>query len=150
MVSTETGQVQDLFRELRSLGLPNGDYAVFGSGPLIVRGIITGSNDLDVICRRGTWEHVQRIGKIEYLEEYGVTIVTLCDGQLTFGTAWGIGTFDIDALIDDAEEINGLPFVRLEHVVSYKMERGSPKDLRHIEAIRKSSHYRLAPRLKQG
>jgi hypothetical protein len=131
--------LQKLFRELRDLALPCGDYAIFGSGPLIVRGIIAGSNDLDVICRRSAWERVQSIGEIEYLEEYGVTIVTLSDGRLTFGTAWGIGQFNVDALIDDAEEIDGLPFVRLEHVISYKMERGSRKDLEHIEAIEKSS-----------
>ena len=80
------------------------------------------------------------IGTVEYLEAYDVTIATLFDGQLTFGTEWGIGQFDIDKLIDGAEQIDGLPFVRLQHVISYKMERGSLKDLRHIEAIRTSKY----------
>jgi hypothetical protein len=58
----------------------------------------------------------------------------MCDGRLTFGTEWGLGDFDVDELIDDAEMIDGLPFVQLKHVVSYKMKRASSKDIRHIEA----------------
>ena len=63
---------------------------------------------------------IQDIGEHDYLSEYDVTVITLHDGQLTFGNKWGIGDFDINELIDSAEEVDGLPFVRLEHVVSYK------------------------------
>ena len=37
----------DLFERLRALRLPIGEFAVFGSGPLVVRGVIEASNDLD-------------------------------------------------------------------------------------------------------
>ena len=103
---------------------------------MIVRGIIPASNDLDIICRGQAWERVKAIGVLEYLSKYDVTVVTMCGGRLTFGTKWAIGEFDIDELIDGAEEIDGLPFVRLEHVTSYKEISKRPKDLRHIEALR--------------
>ena len=125
-----------LFRQLISLEFPAGEFAIFGSGPLIVRGIIPAANDLDVICRGAAWERAKTIGTVEYLAEYGVTVATICDGQISFGTKWGIGTFDIDGLIDDAELIGGLPFVQLRHVISYKMQRASPKDLRHLDALK--------------
>jgi predicted nucleotidyltransferase len=125
-----------LFDSVKSLNLPVGDFAIFGSGPLIVRGIIPASNDLDIICRGQAWERVKAIGELEYLSKYDVTVVTMCGGRLTFGTKWAIGEFDIDELIDGAEEIDGLPFVRLEHVTSYKEISKRPKDLRHIEALR--------------
>jgi predicted nucleotidyltransferase len=125
-----------LFDRVKSLNLPVGDFAIFGSGPLIVRGIIPASNDLDIICRRQAWERVKAIGELEYLSKYDVTVVTMCDGRLTFGTKWAIGEFDIDELIDGAEEIDGLPFVRLEHVTNYKKISKRPKDLRHIEALK--------------
>ncbi len=125
-----------LFDRVKSLNLPVGDFAIFGSGPLIVRGIIPASNDLDIICRGHAWERVKAIGELEYLSKYDVTVVTMCDGRLTFGTKWAIGEFDIDALIDGAEEIDGLPFVRLEHVTNYKEISKRPKDLRHIEALK--------------
>ena len=127
-----------LFDRVKSLNLPAGDFAIFGSGPLIVRGIIPASNDLDIICRGQAWERVKAIGELEYLSKYDVTIVTMCGGRLTFGSKWAIGEFDIDELIDGAEEIDGLPFVRLEHVTNYKKISKRPKDLRHIEALKAS------------
>ena len=134
--------LNSLFDRVKRLNLPVGDYAIFGSGPLIVRGIIRGSNDLDIICRGRAWQKVKKMGGQEYLSKYDVTVVTMCDGHLTFGRKWGIGEFDINDLIDSAEKIDGLPFVRLEHVASYKNISNRPKDLIHLEALKAyhSSH----------
>lgn len=124
-----------MFDLLRSLHLPAGDYAIFGSGPLIVREIIPASNDLDIICRGSAWKTVQKIGEPAYLSELDVAVVTMCGGRLTFGSEWAIGDFDINELIDSAEIIDGLPFVRLEHVASYKQIAKRPKDLEHLKAL---------------
>lgn len=129
-----------LFRQLISLDLPAGEFAIFGSGPLIIRGVIPAANDLDIICRGAAWERAKLIGTVQHSDEYGVTIATIYDGQISFGTEWGIGIFDVDNLIDGAEMIGGLPFVQLRHVIRYKMERASPKDLRHIEALKNSNY----------
>lgn len=123
------------FEIVSNLNLPSQDFAVFGSGPLIIRGLIAGSNDLDVICRGAAWKKVKSIGELKFLPEYDVTIVTFGDGAITFGNQWGIGDPDIDALIDGAETIEGLPFVQLTHVINYKLLRASDKDLNHIEIL---------------
>lgn len=125
----------DLIERLRSLDLPAGDYAVFGSGPLIVRGIIKAVNDLDVISRGAAWEYARSIGDLVYLEEHDVEVVSFDDGSITVGTSWAYGDFDIDVLIDTAELIDGLPYVRLEHVVLYKEAAGRPKDRAHLRAL---------------
>jgi hypothetical protein len=127
-----------LFDQLKSLGLPAGSYAIFGSGPLAIRGIIPSCNDLDVLCKDDAWTIVSRIGTTEFLPEYGVSIVVLADSEITFGTSWGIGDFNIDELIDSAEVIDGLPFVLLEHVIRYKAIRSSAKDRRHLDALKSS------------
>ena len=127
---------KSLFDRLKSLNLPAGDFAIFGSGPLIVRKIVPASNDLDIICRGIAWDTIEGVGESEYLAEYDLTIVTMFDGGLSFGNQWGIGEFDIDELIDTAELIDDLPFVRLKHVASYKSIRKSPKDLQHLEALK--------------
>ncbi len=124
-----------MFDLLRSLHLPAGEYAIFGSGPLIVREIIPASNDLDIICRGSAWKAVQKIGEPAYLSELDVAVVTMCGGRLTFGSEWAIGDFDINELIDSAEIIDGLPFVRLEHVASYKKISKRPKDIEHLKAL---------------
>ena len=127
---------KSLFEQLKSLNLPAGDFAIFGSGPLIVRDIVPASNDLDIICRGQVWEDLQSMGELQYLAEYGLSIVKMLNGRLTFGNRWGIGDFDTDELIDRAELIDGLPFVRLEHVESYKKISKRRKDLQHLQALK--------------
>jgi len=129
------GASSDLFGRLRSLELPVDDYAVFGSGPLIVRGIIDAGNDLDMLCRGAAWERAQELGSLVYLPEHDVSVVSLFGGALTFGTRWAIGDFDVDHLIDTAETIDGLPFVRIEHVVAYKEIAARPKDNEHLRLL---------------
>jgi hypothetical protein len=133
-----------LFDKLRQLELPTSGYAVFGSGPLAIRGIIPSCNDLDVLCRQEVWELVCRRGITEFLPAYGVTVASFADGAITFGTKWGIGDLNVDELIETAEIIDGLPFVRLEHVVRYKTIRASAKDLQHIRALEASGYRRQA------
>ena len=88
--------VQVLFNVLKRLDLPKYDFAVFGSGPLIVRGIIAATNDLDIICRGAAWTKVKKIGTLQYNDDYDAEIVTFHDGQMTFGNSWGIGSFDVE------------------------------------------------------
>ncbi len=126
----------ELFDFVRQLVLPPEDYAIFGSGPLIVRGIIPFSNDLDIICRGRAWEMALAKGQQEYLDDYETTIVSMANGAITLGTSWGIGNFDIDELIDCAEIIDRLPFVRTRYVIEYKRIRSAPKDVAHIDAFR--------------
>ncbi len=129
-----------LFDRLRELNLPSPDYAIFGSGPLAIRGIVPLANDLDILCRENVWAIVSQLGTIKFLPAYNVTVATLSDGAITFGMEWGIGDFDVDELIDSAEIIDALPFVRLEYVVRYKKIRSSAKDILHLDAIKASSH----------
>lgn len=132
--ATQGRRLTDLFGLLRSLDLPLGDYAIFGSGPLIIRGIIEGTNDLDIITRGPTWDHLQAIGHVAEFEG-GNLRVDLFEERLTFGSTWKYGEFDLDELIDTAEIIDDLPFVRLEHVIAYKTAAGRPKDLEHLRLL---------------
>ena len=136
----------NLFGLLRSLELPMGDYAVFGSGSLIVRGIIEATNDLDVVSRGPAWERAASVGELVSLPD-GATIVSCFDGAVTIGRNWAYGDFDIDELIDTAEVIDDLPFVRLEHVVRYKEIATRPKDLAHLELL--AEHQRTHPLINQ-
>lgn len=135
----KSNEVDALFEYLRRLELPAGDFAVFGSGPLIVRRWISGTNDLDVICRGDAWDLACETGTVNYDERYDVSLASHCNGRVTFGMRWAIGNFDIDELIDTAEIIDGLPFVQLKHVIAYKEIRASAKDLLHLEQYRRAT-----------
>ncbi len=120
-------------RTLRELDLPAGEWALFGSAPLLLRGWIDSVNDLDVITRGSAWSLVQEIGQPEAFEN-GRTMYRV-GADLTFGNYWYYGDFDIDELIDTAEPIDGIPCVLLEHIVTYKEIANRPRDREHLAII---------------
>lgn len=123
-----------LLDELAALALPAVHYVVFGSGPLLARGWIDDAGDLDVLARGAAWERARRLGTEEYLADWDVTVVNI-GPDITVGTRWAIGDVDVDALIDRAEVIDGLPFAPLADVVTYKRIAGRPRDLAHLAVI---------------
>ncbi len=130
---SESTVMHPYVRELFELDLPAGDWALFGSGPLLMRGWIDTVNDLDVISRGAAWETAQRIGRKHLLED-GAVIYEIGTG-VTIGCSWAYGDFSIDELIDTAEIIDEIPCVRLEHVVAFKKLADRPKDRVHLAII---------------
>ena len=120
--------------ELAGLGLPPEDHALFGSGPLLVRGWINEVGDLDVIARGAAWDLAKRVGRIEHFDTDNLEYVVAGD-YVTIGTRWLIGDFDIDQLIDTAEVINGVRCVLLRHIVAYKRIADRPKDRSHLAVL---------------
>jgi hypothetical protein len=121
-----------LLGKLRALALPEGDYAVFGSGPLAARGLLGELGDLDVVARGAAWERAKELGPVRSAPE-GDPVVRLEGGAVEIFGGW-LG-WDIDALIDGAEMIDGLPFARLEDVLAFKRSLGRPKDIAHVRLI---------------
>lgn len=128
--------MNDLLRQTQELELPAGDFAIFGSGPLLVRGIIDHVGDIDILCRGDAWLKALSIGELVYLHEYDVEIISINDGLITLGRSWGYGDFDADELIDSAEVIGDLPFVLLRYVIEYKKTANRAKDLAHLDLLK--------------
>jgi hypothetical protein len=116
--------------ELKALNLQPGDYAIFGSGPLAVRNLRE-AKDIDFIVSDKIWPDL----KNKYLQYYNPEKNFVSVGNLEFSNTWTDFAGDPQALIKNAEFIEGLPFVRLEYVLEWKKNRGSEKDLRDIELI---------------
>ena len=126
------GTGAEFLGKLKALGLPTEDYAVFGSGPLAVRGLIVEARDLDVVVRGAAWERMTRLGSVQ-LAPGGYPVVRLESGAIEIFGGW-LG-WDIQAIIDRAEVIDGLPFARLEDVWAFKRSYGRPKDIAHVHLI---------------
>lgn len=124
-----------LLVRLRELDLPVEDYAIFGSGPLLVRGWIDDVGDLDLIAREPALSLALAQGELLYLAEHDVEVVSIDNAAITMGTSWAYGDFNIDTLIDTADIIDGFPCVLLEHVVEFKRVAARPKDLAHLAVI---------------
>ena len=124
--------MQELFKKLKELNLQKGKYAVFGSGPMGIRRLRE-IGDLDVIVTKDYfnelrneegWE-LKKEEFCDYLEKNGVELY--CE--------WGPGDWDINKLIQEAEIIDDLPFVKLEEVLKWKKLKGRDKDAKDIELI---------------
>jgi hypothetical protein len=128
-------ELSRLLGEVRALGLPAGNFVLFGSAPLLVRGIVPPTGDVDVLARGPAWEAARALGPTVRLPHHEVDVVRVLDGRIEIGTVWGIGNVDVDDLIDSAEVIDGLPFAGLAHVRAYKEVAGRPKDREHLRLL---------------
>ncbi len=114
--------------ELRLLNLPVKQYAIFGSGPMAVRGL-RHANDLDLLIKKDLWDE---LAKIYPLDEKGVALRA---GHIELFSHWEPWFKDTDKLIDTAEIIDGLPFVRLSYVLEWKKQMGREKDKQDVILI---------------
>lgn len=120
--------------ELRVLNFPREKYAIFGSGPLSVRGIKK-VNDIDVIVKSDFWNELKKkcANNIQQASLSKSQLISI--GKIEIFSDW----FDlpVNEMIDNAEIIDDLPFVRLQYVIKYKKILKRKKDQKDLELIRK-------------
>ncbi len=123
--------------ELKSLNLPKGKFAIFGSGPLSVRGLRE-NEDLDVLVTPDLWN--------ELAEKYPITTKKGRPDSIYIGHIqilevhykdWSPHITDATKLITEAEIINGFSFVKLEYLLSCKRMMDGEKHIKDIEIIQK-------------
>lgn len=117
--------------ELIAIGLPPEDFAVFGSGPLAIRDL-RDSDDIDIVARGDAWDMAKRLGKPQ-TSEFDDESYALADGRIEVTDRWG--DWDVNKLIDEADNLEGIRFVSLETTQQEKMRRGREKDLKDVQLI---------------
>ena len=123
-------KIKKLLIDFKKLKLPDGSYAIYGSGPLGVRGI-RDIRDLDVIV---TDELYQKL-KEKYLRDSKKELIKLGEIEIYPIWAWNPTFAGLKQTINRAELIDGLRFVLLEDLVKWKQKMGRPKDFKDIELI---------------
>ena len=126
-----------MIEKIKSLGLPNSDFAIFGSGPMMIHGLKEMRHDIDIITRGAAWEKVKEMGEVE-TAEMGDQKVMLFNNRIEAFDGWAPGNMNADKLIDEAEVIDGLPWVHIEHVLEYKKILNREKDQEDIKIL---EHY---------
>lgn len=124
---------KELFDQVKKLNLPIGKYALFGSAPMAIREI-RDCRDIDVIVTQDLWDECSK--KPEYKltrDENGLDC--LVSGNVELWNVWSPGEWDLNKIINEAEVIDGLPFVKLEYVVAWKKIYNREKDLNDIKLI---------------
>lgn len=123
---------KELLQKAKDLQLPMGQYALFGSTPLGIRGL-RDCHDIDIIVTEDLWNKF----KNENWEIITVndSVQKLSKDDVEILKNWYPGEWDIKKLIEEAEIIDGLPFVKLEEVLKWKKLFNREKDQKDIKII---------------
>jgi len=123
-------------QKLLSLDLPAKDYAVFGSAPMALHGLKSLNNDIDVIARGEAWEKAKEYCFPEESPMRFGNFLKLFEGKIEIYHCWfPKDAWNVDELIDNAEVVDSVRYVRLEDVLKYKKSRNAPKDKADIEVL---------------
>lgn len=102
-----------LLTVLKKLNLPEGKFAVYGSAPLVVVGMIDDVNDFDVIISPSVWGNGE---DKKFRNE-----------DFEFFNYWP--DEDVDDLIDNHSFLyDGVLFINPKKVIEYKKRMGREKD----------------------
>lgn len=125
----------NIFEKVKSLNLPLGKYVVFGSGPMAVHGIRE-NHDIDILAIPEVYEQL-KLDSNWHEKTWPSGDICLEKEDFEITNKWKFDSYepDIQKLIDEAEVINGVPFVKLEEVLAWKKVRGKEKDLKDIQLI---------------
>lgn len=132
------------FQSLAELHLSPDDFAIAGSGPLFAHGLIDDLGDLDVVCRKDAWATVCKLGEVTDAPLFGIQRVLLFNNTLEFLNGWFPEIWTTDEIIDNADLIQGIRFVPLSVVFQTKSILKRPRDLLHLDVLKKSAAEALA------
>jgi hypothetical protein len=121
--------------ELTGLNLPSGQYAIFGSGPLAIRNL-RDAGDIDIIVTQELWEKLAKTHPQTVKETIKGPVTSINIGHLEIYRDWLNLTPKIKELIETADIINNLPFVKLEYVIEWKTYMGRDKDKNDLKLIK--------------
>ena len=121
-------------KQVAKLDLPLGEYTIFGSGPLFVRGLKDDMGDFDLLVTQKIWNKFKNIaGWQQKVALMGSKYLVKDDVELY--KDWKPGRWNVKRLILQSEIIEGLPFVNLSEVLRWKKAYNRRKDQKDIQLI---------------
>lgn len=123
-------------KQMLSLGLPPRDYAITGSGPLFVRGLIEDPHDIDVVARGPAWRRATMHTEPILAQYSTVSHVVLFDGDVEVLNGWFPEKWDVDELIDGADILEEIRFVVIPVIIATKEMLRRPRDLQHLKILK--------------
>lgn len=124
-----------LFVSLKKIGLPRAHYAIFGSGPMLAWGIRKAVNDLDIIARGPAWHKAESFGPVQTPPDSPGKMIRVPGARIDIFAQWFDSRWNIDQLIDSADNIFGFPFVPLRSVYEWKRQSRRERDREDVRAI---------------
>lgn len=123
---------RELFSIIKELKLPRGEFVIFGSAPMGVRGIRE-CRDIDVLVTRKLYADLKK-DKVWSPKKATSGSESLCFNNVELFENWP-GINDVEKLIAEADIIDEMPFAKLERVIEWKKGMGREKDIKDVELI---------------
>ncbi len=124
----------DIFKKLKELSFPEGEYVLVGSGPLAARGIRE-ANDLDIAVTDKLWKQLYDSKQYKKIERYGKIFLTDENIDIIKELSWEKYPTSVEEAIATADIIQGYPFLNIEETKKFKRALGREKDSKDIELL---------------
>ncbi len=121
-----------IFDEVKKINLPLGQYAVVGSGVMSAHGIRQ-HGDVDLIVTTELFEKLKKGGWEMSKEKKNV--IKYGNYEADIDCKYGEYQPNSKELIETAEIINGIPFIKLDEVIKFKKALNRDKDKNDIQLI---------------
>lgn len=116
------------------------DFVIVGSGRLVPTQHRSRISDVDLVARGRTWNRANELvelgrGYKEYAKFSGALVIRLYEGLVEVCDHWFMDGAETDVLIESAEILDGLPYMRLDDLEAYKRQLDRPKDRRDLAVL---------------
>ncbi len=124
----------DIFKKLKELNFPSGEYVVVGSGALAARDLRE-ANDLDIVVTRKLFTLLRDSGSYKEVAKHNMMFLQADDVEIIPQLDWDAYQTVVEEAIKTADIINGFPFLNIPETIKFKTALGREKDFQDIKLL---------------
>ncbi len=114
---------------LKELNIPKDDFVIYGSAPMVIRGLKEKNNDLDVLVKDIVWEKLS----VKYPNNINGDYIDINGISFTHTDMNFLG--DMNEVIKKSEIIDGFHILSLSETKRWKEKVGGEKHLKDAKII---------------
>ena len=115
--------------KLKELNIPKDDCVIYGSAPMVLRGLKEKNNDLDVLVKDSLWEKLS----VKYPNNINGDYIDIDGVSFTHTDMNFLGS--VDDVIKKSDIIDGYHILTLAETKRWKEKLGSEKHLKDAKVI---------------
>lgn len=114
---------------LKELNIPKEDFVIYGSAPMVLRGLKEKNNDLDVLVKENVWEKLS----VKYPNNINGDYIDINGVSFTHNDMSLFSS--MDEVIKNSDIIDGFHILSLSETKKWKEKLGGEKHLKDVKVI---------------
>lgn len=114
---------------LKELNIPKEDFVIYGSAPMVLRGLKEKNNDLDVLVKENVWEKLS----VKYPNNINGDYIDINGVSFTYNDMSLFSS--MDEVIKNSDIIDGFHILSLAETKKWKEKLGGEKHLKDVKVI---------------